>query len=471
MGQDCMTKKINIVILAAGQGKRMNSKLPKVLHKVGNKAMLAHVISTALLLKPDKLIIVYGHNGEAVKSCIDTTFPANDFIWALQDKQLGTGHALNCALNYLDADGATLVLYGDVPLISQSTLEHMQCLYDNNIVLLTAVLDNPFGYGRVIRDEDFQIKSIVEERDATQNEKLINEVNTGFYILPNASLAGWLNALENNNTEHEYYLTDVITLAYAQNVEIQYHTAIRNYEIMGVNNKLQLEYLERKFQIKAADLLLSAGVTLLDKSRLDIRGNITCGMDCIIDTNCTFEGTVVLGDGVTIGVGCILKDVVIGNDVTIRHYSIIEGAHIGALSQIGPFARIRFGTKLAGSTHIGNFVEIKNSIIGLNSKINHLSYIGDSDIGNEVNVGAGSVTCNYDGKNKFRTIIEDGVFVGSGTMIVAPVCLAQGGIIGAGSTITKPTEANELTVARAKQVTIKGYLAKRAHNDKHNDKK
>ncbi|MCC2625049.1 MAG: glmU [Burkholderiales bacterium] len=456
--------KINIVILAAGQGKRMNSSLPKVLHKVGNKSMLEHVITTALSLNPENLIIVYGHGGDIVKSSIDEVFVENKFIWAFQDKQHGTGHALRCALPHIDNDGATLVLYGDVPLISSSTLHHMQELYDGGVVMLTAQLNDPTGYGRVVRDEGFQIKCIVEEKDATQSEKFITEINTGFYILPNRYLAKWLNSLENNNNQDEYYLTDVIAKAYRQHIEIRYYTAAHNYEIMGVNNKLQLEYLERVHQCKLAEALLEGGATLLDKSRIDIRGKISCGMDCIIDVNCIFEGTVILGNNVTIGAGSLLKNVIIGNNVTIKPYSIIEDAKIGIDSLIGPFARIRPGTELTGGAHVGNFVEIKNSIIGQNSKVNHLTYIGDSTIGSGVNVGAGSVTCNYDGKNKYKTIIEDNVFIGSGTMMVAPVTISHGSVIGAGSTITKTTEANELTVSRAKQVTVKGWVAK--HRDK-----
>lgn len=452
--------KIDVVILAAGQGKRMNSALPKVLHNIGNKPMLAHVISTALSLNPGKIIIVYGHGGDVVKSTVDSLFPDNDFIWSFQDKQLGTGHALKCALPHLNNKGATLVLYGDVPLISNATLQRMQNLYDGGLVMLTAVLDNPFGYGRVVRDEGFQIKCIVEEKDTTQSEKFINEVNTGFYILPNHHVGKWLKNLANDNSQGEYYLTDIIAKAYEQNIEIRYYTAEHNYEIMGVNNKLQLEYLERAYQRRMADELLEGGATLLDKSRIDIRGKITCGKDCIIDVNCIFEGEVVLGDNVTIGAGSVLKNVVIGNGVNIRQYSIIEDAKIGAACQIGPFTRIRPGTDLVGGAHVGNFVEIKNSNIGQNSKVNHLTYIGDTDIGAGVNVGAGSVTCNYDGKNKYRTTIEDNVFVGSGTMMVAPVTISEGSVIGAGSTITKTTEANELTVARAKQVTIKGWLSR-----------
>lgn len=456
---------VNIVILAAGQGKRMNSALPKVLHKVGNKSMLEHVITTASSLKPNKLIVVYGHAGEQVKSAMDNAFVDNKFIWVCQEKQLGTGHALKCALPHLDNEGATLLLYGDVPLISDLSLNAMLSLYDNSIVMLTAELDDPTGYGRVIRDDTFQIKSIVEEKDTSQSEKFIKEINTGFYVFPNKYLANWLNSLSNNNAQNEYYLTDVIAKAYEQNTEISYHLARHNYEIMGINNKLQLEYIERMYQLKQADALLEKGLTLLDKSRVDIRGSIDFGKDCVVDTNCILEGTIILGNNVKIGAGCILKNVIIGDNVSIKPYSIIEDAKIGQESLIGPFSRIRPGSSLSENTHIGNFVEVKNSNIGINSKVNHLTYIGDCDIGANVNVGAGSVTCNYDGRNKHRTIIKDKVFIGSGTMLVAPVTVNEGSVIGAGSVITKPTPENELTVSRAKQVTVTGWLAKNRNNE------
>ena len=450
---------LNIVILAAGQGKRMYSDLPKVLHAVGGKPMLQNVIETALELNPAKLVIVYGHGGEIVKATIDKAFPENQFIWAHQDKQQGTGHALKCALPYLSNDnGATLLLYGDVPLIDSNTLQKMLSAYNDNVVMLTAKLSNPSGYGRVIRDQDNQICGIVEEKDTSASEKLIREINTGFYVLPNNNLDTWLNNLSNDNSQGEYYVTDIVAMAYKDTITIDYVNAKLDYSVLGVNNKLQLEYLERIYQLQQADKLLEAGATLMDKSRIDIRGKVTVGKDCIIDINCIFEGLVILGNNVTIGAGAHLKNIAIGDNVEIKPYSVMEDAVIASGCKVGPFSRIRPGTNLSQDAHVGNFVEIKNSSIGVASKVNHLTYIGDSVIGAKVNVGAGSVTCNYDGKIKFKTIIEDNVFIGSGTMMVAPVTLGEGSVIGAGSTITKNTPPNELTVSRARQSTIIGWL-------------
>ena len=449
---------LNVVILAAGEGKRMNSELPKVLHNIGNKPMLLHVIEAAKQLNPTKLIIVYGHKGEQVKSLVDSNLPGNDFIWVHQDKQLGTGHALKTAYPHLSANGATLLLYGDVPLIDVKTLNDMLKKYEDNIVMLTADLDNPSGYGRIIRNDQSQIIGIVEEKDASQGEKFIREINTGFYVFPNHNLGDWLNNLSNQNSQGEYYVTDLVGMAHREFVDIAYVNARYVYTIMGVNNKLQLEYLERIFQTKKAEKLLELGATIFDKSRIDIRGDVTVGKDCIIDVNCIFEGLVSLGDNVRIGAGSVLKNVTIQNNVEIKPYSILEDAVIGSDCKIGPFSRVRPGSNLSKGAHVGNFVEIKNSTIGIGSKANHLTYIGDSVVGSGVNIGAGSVTCNYDGKNKFKTIIEDNVFVGSGTMMVAPVKLGEGSVIGAGSTITKDTPDNELTISRAKQTTVLGWL-------------
>lgn len=475
-------QKLNVVILAAGQGKRMYSSVPKVLHKIGNKPMLCHVIDAARTLHPNKIIIVYGHGGDVVRQVTSSyyanlthgvdaqhitnnAFTMDDVIWVHQDKQLGTGHALKCALPHIDEDAATLLLYGDVPLIASATLEQMCIKYINNIVMLTASLDNQFGYGRVLRDKCAKVVGIVEEKDASDDERKISEVNSGIYILPGERLSAWLNNLSNNNSQGEYYITDVIAMAHNEGMSIDALTVANNYEIMGVNNKVQLEYLERVLQRCHAEKLLIAGATIIDKSRIDIRGELTVGMDVTIDINCIFEGIVTLGNNVNIGASCILKNVVVADNVEIKPYSVIEDAVIGNDSQVGPFARIRPGTKLTVGAHIGNFVEIKNSTIGAGSKVNHLTYIGDTEMGAKVNVGAGSVTCNYDGKNKFKTIIEDNVFVGSGTMMVAPVKLGSGGIIGAGSTITKNTPENELTIARAKQLTVPGWMKKHHHKE------
>jgi UDP-N-acetylglucosamine diphosphorylase/glucosamine-1-phosphate N-acetyltransferase len=351
--------KLNIVILAAGQGKRMNSQLPKVLHKIGNKPMLQHVIEVASRLNPSKLIIVYGHGGDQVQAVMSELFANNNFIWVLQDQQLGTGHALQCALPSLDDDAATLVLYGDVPLISLETLSLMLEQYENNVVMLTTNLSNPIGYGRIIRSIQGDIMQIVEEKDATASERSIKEVNTGFYILPNMHLSKWLGSLSTKNSQGEYYLTDVIAAASDEEIPIIGVNALNDYESVGVNNKLQLSDLECAYQLQQANKLLEQGATVFDKHRIDIRGDVHVGQDCVIDINCIFEGQVTLGNNITIGAGCILKNIVIGDGVTIKPYSIIEDAEIGANCQIGPYARIRPGTKLIGGAHIGNFVEIK----------------------------------------------------------------------------------------------------------------
>jgi len=452
-----MSQAINIVILAAGQGKRMNSALPKVLHPISTKPMLQHVVETAKLLNPSKLIVVYGHGGDQVQSIMKRANADDGLIWAHQDAQLGTGHALKCALPYLDQTGITLVLYGDVPLIGVTTLEQMLAKYQQNLVILTDEIDNPHGYGRIVRNEVGQIVRVVEEKDANASERAIREINTGFYLLPNQHLAAWLEQLSNDNSQGEYYLTDVVELAQRQNVAIDYVLAPHHYEVLGVNNKLQLEQLERFYQVIQANKLLEAGVTLFDKQRIDIRGSLSAGSDCSIDVNCIFEGVVELGNNVQIGAGCHLKNVTIANNVTIKAYSLLDDSVVADGAQIGPFARLRPGSNLAENSHVGNFVEIKNSSLGIGSKVNHLTYIGDAEIGNKVNVGAGSITCNYDGKNKFKTIIGDNVFIGSGTMMVAPVKINNGSLIGAGSVITRDTPENELTLARAKQVTVSGW--------------
>lgn len=451
-----MRSLLNIVILAAGQGKRMNSKLPKVLQPISNKPMLHHVIETAKKLNPNKLIVVYGHGGEQVQSYVEEHFP-NQITWAFQDKQLGTGHALKCALPYLDKDGITLVLYGDVPLITEHTLNAIIAKLNNNLVMLSDIMSNPIGYGRVVRDLHNNICAIVEEKDASTEHKKITEVNTGFYAFSNTHLEKWLNNLSSNNAQGEYYLTDVVAMAYEDKLSVASIAAPYSYEVMGVNNKLQLEELERIHQVNLANQLLLNGVTLIDKKRIDIRGEVVAGQDCIIDVNCIFEGKVTLGNNVTIGAGCIVKDTIIADNVIVQAYSIIDGAQIGEHAHIGPYARLRPATKLSAGARVGNFVEIKKSTIGVGSKVNHLTYVGDSTIGNAVNIGAGTVTCNYDGQNKFNTIIGDNVFIGSGSMLVAPVTIGDNALIAAGSVITKNAPDNELTVSRAKQITIVGW--------------
>ncbi len=454
------SQNLNIVILAAGAGTRMHSQTPKVLHELSGKPILQHVIETALKSNPARLIIVYGHGGELVKSTINNICPHVDIIWVKQEEQLGTGHALKEALPNITANGKTLILYGDAPLISPHTLDVMAKQHNNNIIILTAILQDPYGYGRIIRDTHQHISMIVEEKDATSIQKEIREVNSGVYIFPNQMLPEWLNSISNNNAQNEYYLTDVIKIAHTEGVEIQSVTAHHEYEIFGINNKTQLESLERICNHINVGVLLEKGVTIKDKSRVEIRGDVTMGQDCVIDVNCVFEGRVIIGNNVIINAGCILKNVTIKDNVNIKPYSVIEGAVIEDNCQIGPFARIRPETVLQADAHIGNFVEVKKSMVGANSKINHLTYIGDSQIGAHVNVGAGSVTCNYDGTNKHQTIIEDDAFIGSGTMMVAPVTIGTGAIIGAGSVITKNAPADELTLTRARQTTIIGWKKK-----------
>ncbi|OHX15731.1 UDP-N-acetylglucosamine diphosphorylase/glucosamine-1-phosphate N-acetyltransferase [Chromobacterium amazonense] len=444
---------LSIVILAAGKGKRMYSSMPKVLHPIGGEPMLARVIRTARGLNPSRLVVVYGHGGDQVRARIGDA----DLIWAEQAEQLGTGHALKMALPHLPADGKTLVLYGDVPLTKASTLQKLVDAAGQGMAVLTDVLADATGYGRMLRGADGKLKAIVEHKDCTPEQLAIREINTGMMVLPNAQLAGWLNALKNGNAQGEYYLTDVLELAVQDGVAVESASVDASWEASGVNNKLQLAELERILQANQARALLEAGVTLADPARIDIRGELKHGMDVSIDVGCVFEGAVELGDNVEIGAHCVLKNARIAAGAKIAPFSHLEDAVVGEACKIGPYARLRPGADLAAHVHIGNFVEVKKSKIGEASKVNHLTYIGDAEIGRKVNVGAGSVTCNYDGVNKFKTIIGDNVFVGSGTLMVAPVVLEKDSTIGAGSVISKNTPAGELTVARARQVTIPGW--------------
>lgn len=444
--------KLNVVILAAGTGKRMQSFLPKVLHTLAGHPLLLHVTNTARLLSPNKICIVIGHGGEMVQQSI----VGDDLTWVLQEQQLGTGHALMQAQSHLDKDGLTLVLYGDVPLVKIHTLQDLIAITDEkNCALLTAIVEDSFGYGRIVRDSETKaIIAIVEQKDANAEQQGIHEINTGVMLIPNAYLREWLPKLENKNTQHEYYLTDIIGMAVKQGIYVASTQPANLWEVMGVNNKRQLAELERIYQKEYANKLLDMGVSLTDPSRIDIRGELVCGSDVEIDINCIFEGTVKLSDHVQVGAHCILKNVIVAAGTVILPYSLIEGAEIGENCKIGPYTRIRPGTRLSNKVHIGNFVEVKNSRIALGSKANHLSYIGDSMVGENVNIGAGTITCNYDGVNKHQTIIEDDVFVGSGTQLVAPVKISKGSTIGAGSTITRNTPEAALTVARTKQVSI-----------------
>lgn len=450
-----MTSQLSILILAAGKGTRMYSDRPKVLHQIGGQSMLARVIDTALQLKPAFIGAVIGHGSEQVKA--ETHRPVQ---WIEQVEQLGTGHAVACALPYLPQDGITLVLYGDVPLIDTHSLQAMIAASDNgkNTVLLTDTLDDPAGYGRIVRENNGHIVRIVEEKDALPEEKTICEINTGIMVLPTHKIAEWTSQLKNANAQGEYYLTDVIALSVANHIPVIGVALPQHHLAAGVNNKLQQTELERIFQREQADNLMKSGVTLADPNRFDLRGTLKCGKDVWIDINAVFEGECVLGNRVQIGANCVLKNVQIASDTVIKPFSHLENCVIGNNAQIGPFARLRPDTVLADNVHIGNFVEVKKSTVKENSKINHLTYIGDSDIGANTNIGAGTITCNYDGVNKFRTEIGDNVFIGSNTLLVAPVKVGNNATTGAGSVITKNCPENELTVARAKQITLSGWV-------------
>jgi bifunctional UDP-N-acetylglucosamine pyrophosphorylase/glucosamine-1-phosphate N-acetyltransferase len=432
---------LNIVILAAGKGTRMYSDKPKVLHALAGKPLVQHVLDCASSLKPQQIWVVYGHGGEAVPQAMQQY--AAKFV--IQEPQLGTGHAVQQAMPHLGDEGNTLVLYGDVPLIQHSTLHQMQQAGEG-LVLLTVNLLNPTGYGRIVRNEQGDVLSIVEEKDATPEQREIREVNTGILLAPTKMLRGWLAKLQNNNSQGEYYLTDIVSMAVQQGVAVHTVQPAHEWEIHGINSKSQLMVLERTWQLVEASRLLVQGVTLADASRIDVRGKMSCGRDVEIDVGCIFEGNVTLGDNVRVGAYSVIKNSTIAAGTNIAPYSHIDGSEVGANCHIGPYARLRPGTRLHDEVHIGNFVEVKNSEISSNSKANHLSYIGDSTVGSRVNIGAGTITCNYDGANKHRTIIEDDVFIGSDTQLVAPVTVGRGATIGAGTTVWKNAPAGELTM-------------------------
>lgn len=445
---------IQVVILAAGSGKRMNSTVPKVLHLLAAKPLLHHVLDIAVQLSELDPIVVYGHLGKHVKSSINN----HQVKWVEQEQQLGTAHALQQTLNILNDKDNVLVLYGDVPLISKHTLEELiNNTKAGQIGMVTANLPDPFGYGRIKRNNAKKIIGIVEEKDANPKERKIQEINTGIYLLPAKFLKKALPKIKNNNQQNEFYLTDIIALAAKEKIKINSVHPQAIEEILGVNDRIQQAHLERYYQRCQANKLMLAGVTLIDPVRLDIRGEIKTGKDVVIDINVICEGNVSLDDGCKIGANSILRNVSLGKNVIVKPNSIIDGAVIANDCEIGPFARIRPDTHLASSVHIGNFVEIKKSHVGEGSKINHLTYVGDAEIGSEVNIGAGTITCNYDGVNKSKTIIGDKVFVGSSSNLVAPVKIGKGATIGAGSTITQDAPENKLTVARAKQITIEGW--------------
>ncbi len=443
---------MNVVILAAGQGKRMHSDLPKVLHPLAGRPLLAHVIATARSLKPGLICVVYGHGGERVRAALDHA----DLVWAKQEPQLGTGHALAQALPHLHPRVPTLVLYGDVPLIRAETLKALRQAAGKGLALLTVELDDPQGYGRIVRSRG-SIKRIVEEKDATAAERALREINTGIMVLPTARLKAWLAGLKNNNAQQEYYLTDVVAAAVADKVPVSSAQPDAAWETLGVNSKAQLAELERIYQRQTAAGLMQAGVTLADPARIDVRGSLVCGRDVSIDVNCVFEGKVVLGEGVSVGANCVLRNVKVAAGSRIDPFCHIDEADIGARCRIGPYARLRPGTALAEEVHIGNFVEVKASQIAARSKANHLAYVGDTTVGRDVNIGAGTITCNYDGANKHRTIIEDDVHIGSDTQLVAPVRVGKGATLGAGTTLTRDAPAGALTISRAKQLTVPGW--------------
>lgn len=444
---------MNVVILAAGMGKRMQSALPKVLHPIAGKPLLSHVIDTARALSPSTLCVIYGHGGEAVPQSVN----AADIAFAKQEPQLGTGHAVMQAVPHLQDDVPTLILYGDVPL---TTVDSLKKLLDsagaNKLAILTIELDDPTGYGRIVRKDD-RIVGIVEQKDASEAQRAIREINTGIMVAPTAKLKKWLTTLSNNNAQREYYLTDIVARAVEDDVAVVSAQPSAVWETLGVNSKVQLAELERIHQRNIANTLLEQGITLADPARLDVRGALSCGRDVSIDIGCVFEGKVELEDGVSIGAHCVIKNARIAKGASIKPFCHIEDAVVGPASVIGPYARLRPGTELGEDVHIGNFVEVKNSQIAAHSKANHLAYVGDATVGSRVNIGAGTITCNYDGANKFRTIIEDDAFIGSDTQLVAPVRVGKGATLGAGTTLTKDAPEGKLTISRAKQMTLEGW--------------
>ena len=451
------------LILAAGQGTRMNSSLPKVLHPIGGKPMLQHVIDSCEQLDISNIGIIYGHGGDQVR----TSVRAENVNWILQEEQKGTGHAVLQAHDLIDDGSIVLIAYGDVPLIKSETLQKLaDKLSNSSLSVLTTKLDNPFGYGRIIRNDLGHIQYIIEEKDANPEEKSVNEVNTGFIAAKGVDLKRWLKQITPNNNQAEYYLTDCVSLAVEEGGSVEAVICDDPFEVEGVNNRIQQANLERAYQKRKVEDLMLSGVTIADPARIDIRGTLKVGKDTFVDVNNIFIGNVEIGDNVVIDSGCVIENAVIGNNSRIKANSVIESALVGVDCDIGPFARIRPDTVVKDQAKIGNFVEVKKSTIGFGSKVSHLSYIGDTIMGGDVNIGAGTITCNYDGTNKFQTIIGDKVFVGSDTQLVAPVTIGEGATIGAGSTITKDSPKGELTLSRSKQTTIKGWVRPVKNNNK-----
>lgn len=441
---------LNVVILAAGQGKRMRSAHPKVLHAIAGKSMLAHVIGATRELSPDHICVVYGHGGDKVRDA----FTGGTLLWAQQEPQLGTGHAVMQAIPLLPSEGVTLIVYGDVPLITARTLSSLvESARQDKLAWLTDVVANPAGFGRIVRDANGNVCSIVEEKDASPEQQKICEINTGFVAFPTASLVKWLPMLSNKNSQGEYYLTDLLAMAVAEGVTVDTPHPEHHWEVAGVNSRDQLAHLERTYQRHLAQSLMVEGVSLADPARIDIRGKLTCELDVSIDVNCIFEGKVHLASGSRIGANSILRNCSIGTDTEILPFTDIDGAVIGASARIGPYARIRPGTTLADGVHLGNFVEVKASEFGRGSKANHLSYIGDTSVGSSVNIGAGTIVCNYDGANKHRSVIEDRVHIGSDVQLVAPIKIGAGADIAAGTTVWKDVPPGGLTLNTKTQIT------------------
>ena len=446
---------LNVVILAAGQGKRMKSALPKVLQPLAGKPLLKHVIEVAQALQASSVSVVYGHRGEVVRQALK----AEDVAWVEQAEQLGTGHAVKQALPTVKDDALVLVLYGDVPLIRRQTLEELVTLAGPKAMsLLTMVVDNPTGYGRIVRNAKGQVLKIVEQKDASKAQLKIQECNTGVLVAPGKLLKKWIARLKNDNVQREYLLTDIVALAVKDKVKVNPLVAPTVAEVLGINDKVQLAEVEALRRAQVAKDLMLAGVTLVDPTRLDVRGTLTHGEDVFVDVNVVFEGNVTLGNRVRIGPNCVIRDAKIGDDTEIFPSCVIDSAEIGARCNVGPFARTRPSAKLADDVHIGNFVEVKNSTMGLGSKANHLTYVGDADVGSKVNLGAGTIIANYDGANKHRTVIEDNVHTGSNSVLVAPITVGAGATVGAGSTVTRGVPAGKLTLARARQVVIEDWV-------------
>ncbi|MBE0469044.1 MAG: bifunctional UDP-N-acetylglucosamine diphosphorylase/glucosamine-1-phosphate N-acetyltransferase GlmU [Methyloprofundus sp.] len=446
---------LKTLILAAGQGTRMRSARPKVLHEIAKRSLLQHVYDTSQLIIGNEIIVIYGHGGELVKQ----TLSGLDVQWIEQKEQLGTGHAVLQADGLINNDDIVLILYGDVPLLTKQSIDRLLAnVSEQSLALLTVNLNDPTGYGRIVRNSQGYVAKITEHKDATEQEQLIKEVNTGILAVKGNKLKNWIARLDNSNAQQEFYLTDVIEMAVNEGITIKTSQAEHPDEVLGVNNRKQLSHLERVYQLAQADKLMEVGVTLADPARIDCRGTfISLGQDISVDINVIFEGSNRIGNNVTIGANTIINNSVIADNVQILANCIIDNAVVGAGSKVGPFARLRPQADLAEHVHIGNFVEIKKSTVAKGSKINHLSYIGDATIGSGVNIGAGTITCNYDGVNKFRTIIKDGAFIGSDTQLIAPVTVGKNATIGAGSTITKDTPDEQLSLSRAKQISIQGW--------------